>query len=471
MTLIAVKCATMALTLGTWGRLLILLVSPAPPDPTGLHGLLILLIAVTTVNWLLFSLPVAGSLGVAAGLMSLWVLSAGRGAGLFWGDLAALLGLNGLAGWRQHQFHRRAHRLKQQVDDVDEGLSQRAQEVRAAEQSHHALQRKLAKYQKLHTIAEQLIRVVELDAIARLAVEQAFSLIGKSDVCLLFLVNKTRQELALCASQRAEGIPAIRTKLGDQFDHFILRTQRPLLVNDVRRDFRFTVSATADRTIGSVIACPIVIGETVEGVLRLDSAQPQTYTQDDLRFLDIFLDLVNTAVANARLFAQTQQLAMTDGLTELYRRQPFLEQLSREVARANRSREPLAVLMLDIDHFKRYNDTYGHSAGDLILKTVASLMRRTVPPDGICARYGGEEFAILLPKASKTVGVDIADRIRESVEAHVRPVGNGKGDSVTISLGVATFPEDATSDLELIRRSDQRLYQAKHAGRNQVCAT
>ena len=469
--MIAVKWATGILWVAVLGLILSAGLSPTPPDLASLHGLTIALIGLSVSSWLLLALSLAMVFSAAAGLISLWMVSASHGALLLWADMTVLVVLNGLTGTRQHRIQRRMHRLKQQVNELSEGASLQAQELRLAQQSHEALTHKLARYQTLHAVAEELVRLVELDAIAQLAVEQAFALIGKSEACLLLLADKPRQALALHASKRGEGLPPIQMKLGDQFDHYVLRTQRPLLVNDVRRDFRFTASAATDRPIGSVIACPITIGETVEGVLRLDSVRPQAYAQDDLRFLDILLDLLNTALANARLFAQTQQLAITDGLTELYRRQPFLEQLAREVARAGRSRESLAVMMLDIDHFKRYNDTYGHSAGDVILKTVASILRKTIPPDGLCARYGGEEFAIVLPKASKEVGAEIADRLRQSVEAHVWPMGHGPRDAVTVSVGVATFPEDAQSDLELIRRSDQRLYHAKRAGRNQVCAT
>src|SRR3989338_7476626 len=475
--LTAVKWATAILWVVVSGLSLAALLAPTPPDLVALHGLTIALIALTVSSWLLVAFSLAMVFSAAAGLLSLWMLSASHGAPLLWTDVIALVVLNGLAGTRQHRLQRRMHRLKQQVNDVSEGVSLQAQELRQAQQSHEALTYKLARYQRLHAIAEELVRLVELETIAQLAVEQAFALIGKSEACLLLLADKPRptrgyhRALALRASKRGEGLSPIQMKLGDQFDHYVVRTQRPLLVNDVRRDFRFTASAATDRPIGSVLGRSHTLRAEVAGVLRLHSGRPQAYTQDDLRFLDILLDLLNTALANARLFAQTQQLAITDGLTDLYRRQPFLEQLAREVARASRSRESLAVMMLDIDHFKRYNDTYGHSAGDLILKAVASLMRKTIPPDGICARYGGEEFAIVLPKASKAVGTEIADRLRQSVEAHVRPMGNGQRDAVTVSVVVATFPEDAQSDLELIRRSDQRLYHAKRSGRNQVCST
>jgi len=439
-------------------------------DPLLVHVLTVVLIALAVYGMVVlpFATGVAVSLVISLTTVGAWMMS--RSTVLGW-DVLAMVGLCVFAGSQQRLRMSRLQRLKQQTDDLDEELSLKGQALDLAQQNHEALTRKLSKYQQLHTIAEQLSRLSHLDGITQLAVARAFELIGKSDVCLLYLVEKAQQELALYASKKAPGVAVIRAKQGDQFDQYVLRTQRPLLVNDVRRDFRFTSTGAADRPIGSVIACPILMGESTEGLLRLDSAKSGAYTQDDLRFLDILLDLVDTAIANARLFAQTQQLAITDGLTALYRRQPFLEQLAREIARATRSRESLTVLMVDIDDFKRYNDTFGHTAGDLVLKTVAEIARETIPRDGMCARYGGEEFAILLPHASREQSRDIADQLRRDVESRVRTMGNGSGRAVTVSLGIAVFPDDAQSDLELLRRADQRLYHAKRMGKNRVCSS
>ena len=198
-------------------------------------------------------------------------------------------------------------------------------------QLRDALQKKLSRYTKLRSIAEELSNTTDLTSIASLAVERAFTLIGNSDACLLFLVNQDAQELSLFASKRSDAIASIRAKRGDQFDRHVLRTHRPLLVNDTRRDFRFTSSVSRDRQVSSVIACPLVVGQSPTGVLRLDSSHPNVYTQDDLRFLDILLNLTAAAVTNARLFAKTQLLAITDGLTGLTLRRPFLEAVERVV--------------------------------------------------------------------------------------------------------------------------------------------
>ena len=463
-----IRALTLLASLGVFGAQAFLLLSGSSSPLPLLHTLTVVLIGLATISLLVLPLAVGTLINALALLGSLWAWAVTR-SNLLGFDTAVLVMLIGLASLQQRRRARRILRLKQQLDDLEEEFYLKEQALRISRQAHDGLQRKLSRYQQLQTIAEHLSRLLNLEGIGQLAVDRAFELIGKSDVCLLFLVDKERQELALYASKKAAGVPVIRTKQGDQFDHYVLRTHRPLLVNDVRRDFRFGSVGTTDRPLGAVIACPVIVAESAEGVLRLDSPNAGVYTQDDLRFLDILLDLVDTAIANARLFAQTQQLAMTDGLTGVLRRQPFLDQLTRELARANRTREPLAVLMLDIDDFKRYNDTFGHPAGDLVLKTVAEVMRSTVPPDGMCGRYGGEEFAMLLPKASGTHGAEIAERIRQRVEEKVRTVG--RDSPVTVSLGVAAFPDDAQSELELIRQADQRLYQAKRAGKNRVRAS
>jgi diguanylate cyclase (GGDEF)-like protein len=461
-----IQGATLAGALVAWIAQIAMVASGSAVEALWVHGLAVLLIALAVISWLALPISIGVTISIVALLTELWVLAV-MPSHLVACDVLALVALVAMTSLRQRRGRRRLQQLRQLLGDMDEELYLKDQALQITQQNHQALQRKLDRYQQLQTIAENLSRLLNLEAITKLAVNWAFELIGKSEACLLFLVDKERQELALFASKKAGGIPVIRTKRGDAFDHYVLRTHRPLLVNDVHRDFRFGGVETPDRPIASVIACPILVDESAAGVLRLDSPHPRVYTQDDLRFLDILLDLVDTAIANTRLFAQTQELAMTDGLTGVLRRQPLLDHLTREVARANRTRESLSLLMLDLDDFKRYNDTFGHPAGDLVLKAVADVLRSTMPPNGIAGRYGGEEFAVILPKSSREQGAQIAERIRKLVEE----ASPATGRSMTVSLGLAEFPDDAQAELELIRLADQRLYQAKRSGKNQVCAS
>ena len=479
-----------ALALLTVCAVLAALLLSSRVQPDALHTLALIAIALSAYAWCVY--PASAGLPISAGVLLClawgWVARRAPAAGV---DTAALGVVLAVAAWQRRTRARRTQRLTQVLDDLAEERTVKDQAIAPASQTREALQKKLSRYIQLQTIAEELSNLTDVSAIAGLAVDRAFALIGKSDVCLLFLVDHERQELSLVASKRRESIASVRAKHGDQFDRYVLRTHRPLLVNDARRDFRFTIAVATERDVSSVIACPLLLGQSPEGVLRLDSSHPGAYTQDDLRFLDILLDLVATAVTNARLFARTQLLAMTDSLTGLALRRPFLEQLTRELTRATRSREPLSVVMLDVDHFKEFNDTFGHTAGDLILKSVGEALRAVVPPGGIIARYGGEEFAVLLPRFARAQAADAAERIRLLIEQHgprgpgaaaraeAAPrssrAGKSSGDAgpraVTVSLGVASFPEDAQAELELIRIADHRLYQAKRSGRNLVCAS
>jgi diguanylate cyclase (GGDEF)-like protein len=171
------------------------------------------------------------------------------------------------------------------------------------------------------------------------------------------------------------------------------------------------------------------------------------------------------AEANSRL----AQLAVTDGLTGLYNHRHFHERLSLEVERSARNGLPLSLLMVDVDHFKHYNDHHGHPAGDEVLRQVARLLSEGRRANDVVARYGGEEFGVILVDTAKFTAAKIAERLRERVATSGVPHASEQpGGALAISLGVATFPEDATTAEALVRAADDALYAAKRAGRNRV---
>jgi len=164
------------------------------------------------------------------------------------------------------------------------------------------------------------------------------------------------------------------------------------------------------------------------------------------------------------------ELSLKDPLTGLSNRRYFQNVLMREIEAVTRSGEPSLLLMLDIDHFKKVNDTYGHPAGDAVLQAVAKTLTKCVRPMDTVARFGGEEFVIILPSCQGHYGQQVAERIRESVSALVIPVSGGLNISVTISIGGAYAPRWVRSTAELwLERSDIELYRAKSEGRNRTC--
>jgi diguanylate cyclase (GGDEF)-like protein len=178
----------------------------------------------------------------------------------------------------------------------------------------------------------------------------------------------------------------------------------------------------------------------------------------------------NPRIVEMEEFEQTERSARTDALTGLANRRVFNETLDAEIRRSRRYRWPVTILMLDLDHFKDINDSYGHMLGDLVLERVGGILRHAVREADVPCRFGGEELAIVLPETSREGGYAVAERIRRRVEQAFqgRPI-DGSDISMTVSAGLATFPEDGLHADELLARADEALYGAKHAGRNRVC--
>ncbi|MFO0568596.1 MAG: GGDEF domain-containing protein [Polyangiaceae bacterium] len=175
------------------------------------------------------------------------------------------------------------------------------------------------------------------------------------------------------------------------------------------------------------------------------------------------------ADAESAYFEEVFKLTITDGLTQVNNRRHFDEALEREFVRARRHQRPLALLVLDIDFFKRINDQYGHLAGDHVLRELAGLVQGRVRRDETVARYGGEEFVVLLPETGAEGAASLAENLRARIAAHSF-VFQGVTIPVTVSIGVAVFSAVDSVATDLFRRADEKLYEAKQTGRNRVCA-
>lgn len=214
-------------------------------------------------------------------------------------------------------------------------------------------------------------------------------------------------------------------------------------------------------------AVPLIYHERSMGVLMVTSDDPErVWQENEMMLLRTVADQVAVAVNHARLFQQMQHQALTDSLTGCFNRRFFEIQLERDLHLATRMRQPVSLILLDIDHFKRVNDTHGHVAGDVALRIIADALREEVRGVDTAVRYGGEEFAIILPQAGPEGALVVAERLRARIERTEVP-GVGQ---ITASLGVATFPLDASSRELLVMTADRALFQAKRTGRNLVCS-
>jgi diguanylate cyclase (GGDEF)-like protein len=227
--------------------------------------------------------------------------------------------------------------------------------------------------------------------------------------------------------------------------------------------------ATRLKGVASVRVIPLKAGEVVYGTLVLGSARRQAFGPDLANQLEVVAMQVGESIGRARLFEQTERLATTDGLTGLLNHRTFQERTDAQLRQSERYGKRLSVILCDIDHFKSVNDTYGHPMGDVVLKGVAATIAKEARTTDIVARYGGEEFAVVMPETDPVGAMVIAERIRERIGKLVFETDQGPL-RVTMSLGVAAFPDDAQRKAELIERADACLYHAKRHGRNQSVA-
>ncbi|BAU23791.1 hypothetical protein THC_1426 [Caldimicrobium thiodismutans] len=211
---------------------------------------------------------------------------------------------------------------------------------------------------------------------------------------------------------------------------------------------------------------PLIFEGRVQGVLTLIREKP--FTEEELKFLEDKVQIFNIYLNQMKLIKEYRELSIRDPLLGIYNRRFLIEMLKKEEKKAKRTGKPFSIILADLDHFKKINDTYGHFVGDRILKEFSDLVGSLIRGMDYFARFGGEEFLIMLPEISKDSAVLVAERIRKALEKHEILISEGQTIKLTASFGVAEYPADALNYEGLIKKADTRLYQAKAEGRNRV---
>jgi diguanylate cyclase (GGDEF)-like protein len=314
----------------------------------------------------------------------------------------------------------------------------------------------------INAIAQQMTAVLDLKELLSkvcLLIQQAF------EVCQVSVLLKDEEDLVLRAShgtltgRTPEGG---RLPVGEGLWQRALAAGKTLIENDAKAvpDFGLYVET------GSSMCIPLVsFGQTL-GVLVLDTTRAGAFNDNDTQPLESVADICATAIQNAHYVERVRQLAYLDGLTGIFNRRFFELRIVEEIDRARRYDTGMAVLMVDIDQFKRLNDEFGHLLGDEVLRQVSSIFHQQLRKIDVLCRYGGEEFAILLSQTNAVHALGVAEKLRKTVEAWQFP---GVPRPVTISAGTANYPEHGGTRDELVKAADAGLYAAKQAGRNRVC--
>ncbi len=335
--------------------------------------------------------------------------------------------------------------------------------------------KKLVDYFELKTMAEKLNQSYSLSETSKILTTEVNKLFGQKDLTvILYIFHSKTGELGISASHKGQMEVNIKAKKGDVYDQWVAKNLQPLLIEDTARDFRFDaekIKAEDDRTICSLMGVPMMIGNKAIGILRIDSPVENYFQTEHIRLLSTIGDLGAVAIENAQLYEKIEELAIRDSLTELYLRRHFLQRLTYEINREIRQKKELSFVMVDLDFFKKYNDQFGHMAGDIVLKTVSMLLIEVFDiPGSLICRYGGEEFAIFLPDCTKDRAAELAEEFRGKVAEQTFFLRRQQT-QITVSVGVAALPQDGILKEQLIEKADRALYKAKQGGRNRVCVS
>lgn len=252
--------------------------------------------------------------------------------------------------------------------------------------------------------------------------------------------------------------------IGEGIAGTVFLERKPIITNLGSADPRFVSTEVLSNT-KSLLCVPLIAKGEVIGVINITNKKHnKLFNKKDLEFITSLANQAAIAIDNAKLY----ELATKDGMTKLYIYRHFYTLLENEIRRCVRYKRAMSLIMMDIDNFKRINDTYGHLTGDTILKSLASVLQETVRQIDIPARYGGEEFVVILPETNKKDACTIAERIRRNISQISVKVNETESLSPTVSIGVAEYLLDAKEAKELINAADTALYHSKHNGKNVV---
>jgi diguanylate cyclase (GGDEF)-like protein len=301
------------------------------------------------------------------------------------------------------------------------------------------------------------------------------------DSCAILEMSDGRLVFKASCGEFPGGLLGFEIPLGKGITGRCAQEMRMVNVGDVRRDPGYIPSGIAD--IRSEIACPVISGGKLLGVLTVESRKVNAFSEDDIRLLNILSSQVAVAMSNVRMYAEIEKLAITDPLTGLYNFRYFQQRLGAEMARSQRYRHPLSIMMIDLDDFKKINDLYGHLSGDRVLREAAMAFRENIRRYDepvvlkgneieIISRYGGEEFIIIQPDTPLEGALVCAERLREILEATIGrkaglPYSGGSAQRITGSFGVTAFDVGESMD-SMLKRVDSAMYMAKDQGKNRV---
>lgn len=370
-----------------------------------------------------------------------------------------------------------AHKIETEHDLIvaQEELKYKKQieeKSRIIERTNRTLEHLVKDLSLLYEIGQEVNSVIDLEALYENITSTLKKYLKISEFAILIFDEKRENLLVKAASGFSDNEAILRTtfKKGEGISGIVAETGKRVYVKDTDKENRFLHYKGEKRLENaSLLSAPLIFKNEIMGVINFGRGGVNSFSFSDVKMLTLVAGHVALAIANAKLYTKTRELSVKDELTQLYNRRHFQQMLQMEWKRAVRFFRDLSLIMVDVDHFKAYNDTYGHLQGDVILKQIGQILQRNLREVDTVARFGGEEFVLLLPDTDKHGAIAVAEKVRRLVEQH-RFTSDGKESArpITISAGIASYPDDVGEMDDLIDHADIALFRAKDGGRNQV---
>lgn len=364
---------------------------------------------------------------------------------------------------RIEQYEERCMKLEQTSDEIKQKYDRLFSNSGKLEESNKVLSKSIAEFYTLNQISQAIGSVLDIKELLKRLNDIILGVMGVSYSTIILFDEKTnRLRVHTTNISNINELATITDNINSGVLIDALNKGVSILENNV--DY-FQYIFTCGRNINSLMCIPLTTNSRKFGLILVEHTFSNAFDEENVRFLNIIAQQVGIVMENAELYHQMKEVARRDGLTGIYNRQYFQECLEVEFKEAKKNNYPLSLAIFDIDHFKKFNDTYGHMFGDKVLVSTVEAVKSELRKNDMIARFGGEEFIILLPRTNLAEALEKVEMLRRKIAENVI-TDNLINVTVTASFGISSYDECAFNENDLVRTADDALYGAKAAGRN-----
>ena len=388
-------------------------------------------------------------------------------------NLAVYLFMGYLAYFTIRSTEEESHGNITFISEEEENLLLRRKELERMKERKKVLEDQTRHLQYLSGMLNQAWSLTSFDDLTNFFVRQTSKLFDNVPVVFSLKDRDLNKGFRSMVMKGVESGDSERTVTN--IPEIVSESKKPFLIEDLDKEINYKIvwNQKAVKTFSSVMAVPIMINEHLSGVLECYHPKTEGFNNNTLRILQYIGEMIAILLLNAKLFEETEKLARTDGITGMFVQHYFIEKIQEEIFRANKQNSKFALMIVDIDDFKVFNDTYGHQVGDFVLIKTARLISTDMRTIDFASRYGGDEFFIILPETDLEGARQAAERIRRKVSDETQYMtydGKKIERNITISIGVDEYKPAYGDYKKFIDRVDQNLYAAKRTGKNRVVA-